>query len=168
MRLRERLALLVARFGDGSRCVRIGLEFSLEGLAIDPQDRGGLALVALHRGYDTADVLMFEFVELGAARDDLVELERTLITAGNSRGKIGGHNQVVTAEDQRVLDRVVQLADVAGPRISEQAGHRFGVDGRKLLAGLAAGAREEMLKQNGNVLGALAQGGIVNVTVAMR
>ena len=92
-----------------------------------------------------------------ASRHDFLELERTLIAAFDFRRKVGKSNPVVTAKDHRVLDGVVQLTDVSGPRISQQALHRFGLDvGSGFPASLLTRARK-CRSRMGVSSGALAQ-----------
>src|SRR5215813_13246983 len=72
------------------------------------------------------------------------------------RRQIGRLDDVAAREDGRALDRVLELAHVAGPRVAKQTLDRLGRQAQ-LAAELAAGAREKVLGQRRNVFAAVAK-----------
>ena len=66
-------------------------------------------------------------------------------------------NRVAFGENRRPLDAVLQLADVAGPRVREQLLFGCRRERERPLVQLAAEAIDEVSRQGGDVLGALAQ-----------
>ena len=62
------------------------------------------------------------------------------------------------ANQDRLLHRVLQLADVARPGERLQRGQRLGADVEQLLVELAVEARRHAAGQRGDILHALAQG----------
>src|SRR4029453_18015962 len=108
--------------------------------------RDGLALEELNRallGVEEA------FLTRYADRAPLLEVERQMRQT-NLSGR---------CEDDRALDDVLELAQVARPRIARQEIERFGGESVDLLIHLRLGLAQEVVGEDGDVLGALAQPG---------
>src|SRR5258708_20954605 len=95
------------------------------------------------------------------ARDDagrtvrLVRRGRALAQRG---GQIGGADGYALGEEDGALEDVLQLADVAGPRVGGQRGQRVVLDGPDVLLQPRVVLLPEVLDEERNVLAPLAQG----------
>src|SRR5213078_3889198 len=94
-----------------------------QGGAVDAEQRGGLGPLALAQLEDAQDVGALEVVE----RRDVVGgegLERGWRGGGAARGDVGDVEHVAGGEDDGALDRVLELAHVAGPGLRDEVGDR--------------------------------------------
>ena len=71
--------------------------------------------------------------------------------------QVGGLEAVALRQHDRLQDRVLQLADVAGPRVGEQLALGLGREPEQRLALLGGGGPGEVLGQQAHVFGPLAQ-----------
>src|SRR5437867_5821165 len=103
------------RWSIADRCGS-GAYFPPERLTRDPEDTGGLALVA-DPFHDPQDVASLEVVE----RLQLVDAgQRRRGGHGEGRGQIGRLDPLRASEQDQTLDEVLQLAHVAWPGIPQE------------------------------------------------
>src|SRR5438445_11425825 len=125
-------------------------DLPVERLRVDGQQRGGLPPV-------TAD--------LAQRRDDVLALHRFEARPrrhGRSRGRaqhlrwqVVRLDLLALREDDRALDGVEQLADVAGPRVPLERGEGTGAEA---LGAVGRVRRDEVVGEERDVLGPLAEG----------
>ena len=77
-------------------------------------------------------------------------------------------NEVVPAEDERMLDRVFQLAHVARPVVEHDGGYRLPGDARHAASFLMVEPLDEMIHQQGDVLRRSDSGGRRILNTLMR
>src|SRR5215218_5034555 len=110
---------------------------------------------ALERGK-----LLFEYGRERLAATRVTRLPLKLAIAGELRldlGKLANADLIALGEHDGTEYRVLELADIAGPRIGAQQLERIGRNGADALALLGAEAREEMPYQVGNILGMIGE-----------
>jgi hypothetical protein len=78
--------------------------------------------------------------------------------AGRTRREIVGLQIGRVGQDDGAIDRVLQLADVAGPVVGGEQGQGLGAGADHALAFLDIEAADEVLDQGRDVLAPLAQG----------
>src|ERR1051325_3201403 len=91
--------------------------------AVDAEHLGGLGLLVLAQLEHLEDVRTLELVEGG----HVIACERLehRARAGRARpGDVGDVEHVARSEDDGTLDRVLELAHVAGPRLRREVGDR--------------------------------------------
>ena len=82
-------------------------ELPIQGFAIDAEQRSCFGFVSPHRRQDRADILVLQFLKSHAARHRRFEIHRGQILTSNFRRQIRALDPIVTAQDQRSLDRVL-------------------------------------------------------------
>src|SRR5213078_2481593 len=130
------------------------LELAPERRAADAERLRGTRVVATEALERRQDVRTLRFGERDLPRQ---RRRRTELQAGRHvRRQIIGLDGLAAAQDGGALDRILQLPDVAGPRIAQHAFQRGRREPQR-AAQLRRRAREEVLGQRRNVLAAIAQ-----------
>src|SRR5262245_36918411 len=83
----------------------------------------------------------------------------TLGLAEDLRGQIIRTEDAARAERRRALDRMLELADIAGPSVGDEAAHGLGSDGPGSLVVGRQEARQAVLGEKRNVLAPLPERG---------
>src|SRR5258708_6287607 len=84
-------------------------------------------------------------------------LERDAAFAGRAQREVAHADRIAARHERRALDRVVELADVARPRVVEQGLERRRLEAPELLAVTAGVPLEEVERQRRNVFPALGE-----------
>src|SRR5215510_314401 len=108
-------AVMPGHFTSDGRLIEVVLpQFVVECRARDAEDFGGAAEIALGAFDHTPDVEAFEFIE----RKEL--FAGVFVSGRAAQRQVACANAVAAAQDHRAFDDVAQLADVAGPVVTEQ------------------------------------------------
>src|ERR1043166_1921612 len=127
----------------------------------DAEDGGGALAVAAGLFEDAEDVAAFEFVERdGRAACGLARLPFGGLCR-RGREHLVGFDRVPLRERGGALQRVAQLAHVAGPVVGGEAAARFVGEVERGAVEALAEEREEVLDERGDVFAPPAQGGDV-------
>src|SRR6266566_3190738 len=127
------------------------LDLPIQPLPVDPEQPRGLVLVApalAQRGGEQATLGLLE--RRHVARIDGGRVGGREPAHGG--GQVVQRDRVGDREREGALDRVLQLAHVAGPAVDAQALHRLGGEALRRHLVLAAEALEEVLDQQRDVL----------------
>src|SRR5437867_10962729 len=127
----------------------VGDDLPIEGLGVDGQERGRLAAVAADLAQGREDVLALHRLEASGRRRG-----RWRAGAQHFGGKIRGLDLVALAQDDRTLDGVEELANVARPGIRLERGERRGAEPLDAVRGVRL---HEMIGEEPHVLSPLAQ-----------
>src|SRR5215472_14516315 len=120
------------------------LKFAVQGLSIDAENGGRFGLVTIHTSQHHAEVFALDLIETHAAGRSLVEHPGQGLFTGNARRHVRDRDSLVPAQDHSTLDNVLQLADIARPRVPTETLLRLGVDGWQWLAALSRGSRQKV------------------------
>src|SRR5262249_36115947 len=129
------------------------LEFPVQRGGADPQPLRRFGPVAFRRTQGRGNVIAF----------DVGERANLLCGLNDCRWRPDFRRQVVCVDaialrqDDSPLERVLQLANIAGPAVSEQQVRRLRRERWRLLAKTLGGAREKLPRQRQNVLAPIAQ-----------
>src|SRR5262245_14756964 len=137
------------RFAIAPALEAVALEAPVERAAREAQRLRRLADVAVVAPQRAADQLALDLVQR-----QLVESAGAL---RRPQPEIAGTDLVALREQHRALDRVIQLAHVTRPGMSEQHAHRLGLEAAEVLAVAPRVALEERCGEQRDVVAALAQ-----------
>src|SRR4029450_3505535 len=103
----------------------VAVQLVVKGFEADAQDLGSPRLVVPHRGQRLQDHVALDVLELHPPRErgagaGLVDAPR----AGWLAGEVRGGDELARAGDHGALQRVAQLADIAGPVVRDQEAQR--------------------------------------------
>src|SRR5215510_11263837 len=108
-------AVTPGHFTSDGRLIEVVLpQFVVERRARDAEDFGGAAEIALGAFEHTPDVEAFEFIE----RKEI--FTGVFVSGRAAQRQVACANAVAAAQEHRAFDDVAQLADVAGPVVTEQ------------------------------------------------
>src|SRR4029453_9264447 len=138
----------------------VAVQLVVKGFEADAQDLGGPRLVIPHRGQRLEDHVALYLLELHPhrewrARAGLLDATR----AGRFAGEVRGGDELARAGDHGALQRVAELADIAGPVVRDQEAQRSLVHPADLPLVLAVELLHEGLDEERDVLAPGAQRG---------
>src|SRR3954468_6964264 len=134
------------------------LELVVQRRGLDAEQAGGLGLDPARLGVRLEDQLALEVVEDLGQRQLARHVEPILLGAALQELRQRGRRDLLAlGEHQRLLDRVLELADVARPVIRHDPAERGVADRADPRVGLRRELGDEVRAQPGDVLAALAQ-----------
>src|SRR5438445_5171193 len=121
----------------------------------DPELRGGVRLVPLRAPEGVEDRPLLKLREVPAFERRLRRRRPWFAAARWSKGEVGRSEERAVRHDQRPLDRVPELADVARPRVGQEQVPRVAAEPSLALAHALAECLREVARQEQDVVAAL-------------